>query len=55
MARNVSALGRSRRALGVTVEQVQQALGPREALLEFTGYLAYLGKMQREWRYGVSC
>ncbi len=53
LARNVAALGQSRRALEATPEQVQAALRPQEALIEFVRYSHYLGKQKWEPRYGA--
>jgi tetratricopeptide (TPR) repeat protein len=53
LARNVAALGQSRRALEVTPGQVQAALRSQEALVEFIRYTHYLGKGQWETRYGA--
>jgi tetratricopeptide (TPR) repeat protein len=53
LARQVAGLGRARRALSVTVPQVQTALGKDEALIELLRYRHYLGKSQLETRYGA--
>jgi tetratricopeptide (TPR) repeat protein len=53
LARQVAGLGRARRALSVTVPQVQAALGKDEALIELVRYRHYLGKSKWENRYGV--
>ena len=53
LARQVAGLGRARRALGVTVPQVQAALGKDETLIELLRYDHYLGKGKTEARYGA--
>lgn len=53
LAREVAGLGKARRALGSTAEQVQAALGKNEALIEFARYNDYLGKNKWEWCYGA--
>ena len=53
LARNVGSLGRTRRALRVTVPEVRAVLAKDEVLLEFIRYSHYLGKAQSEARYGV--
>jgi CHAT domain-containing protein len=53
LARQVSALGRSRRALGVTIPQVQGTLAGDQVLIEVVRYVHYPGKEEREKRYGV--
>ncbi|PZR75038.1 MAG: hypothetical protein DLM73_06270 [Chthoniobacterales bacterium] len=53
LARQVAGLGRTRRALSVTVPQVQATLGKNEALIEFLRYDHYLGKGKFEPRYGA--
>jgi tetratricopeptide (TPR) repeat protein len=53
LARQVGGVGKARRALNVTVEQVQSALGKDEALIELARYNDYLGKNKWEWRYGA--
>jgi CHAT domain-containing protein len=53
LAHHVVALGRARRALGVTVEQVQAAIPNDSALIEYLRYLHYLGKDKWELRYGA--
>jgi CHAT domain-containing protein/Tfp pilus assembly protein PilF len=53
LAREVAGLGRARRALSVTVDQVQAALAPDETLIELVRYQHYLGKTRREPRYGA--
>jgi tetratricopeptide (TPR) repeat protein len=53
LARQVAGLGRVRRALSVTVLQVQATLGKDEVLIELLGYLHYLGKNKFAPRYGA--
>lgn len=53
LARYVAGLGRARRALSITVEQVQKAIPARAVALEFLHYDHYLGKGTFEGRYGV--
>ncbi len=53
LARHVAGLGRARRALGVTVEQVQTAVPTNAALVEWLRYRHYLGKNKWEDRYGA--
>jgi tetratricopeptide (TPR) repeat protein/CHAT domain-containing protein len=53
LARQVAGLGRARRALSVTVPQVQSALPPKAALIELLRYSHYLGKNKYEPRYGA--
>lgn len=53
LARQISGLGRPRRALEVTVEQVQAALPAKTALVEYVIYDHYLGGELKEWRYGA--
>jgi tetratricopeptide (TPR) repeat protein/CHAT domain-containing protein len=53
LARQVAGLGRARRALSVTVPQVQSALSPKAALIELLRYPHYLGKDKYEPRYGA--
>ena len=53
LARQFTALGRARRALSVTVKDVQKALSRDGVLLEFIRYTHYLGKDQSESRYGA--
>ena len=54
MARRVAGLGRARRALSVTVEQVQAALPRQTALIELLRYNHYLGRNKWEVRYGAA-
>jgi tetratricopeptide (TPR) repeat protein len=53
LARQVAGLGKARRALSVTVAQVQSALSQHAALIELLRYLHYLGKDKYEPRYGA--
>jgi tetratricopeptide (TPR) repeat protein len=53
LAQHVSGLGRARRALNVTVEQVQAAISKDGALIEYLRYGHYLGKGAFERRYGA--
>ncbi len=53
MARRVTALGRTRRAMGVTGRQVASSLRSDEALVEWVRYNHYLGKGEWERRYGA--
>jgi CHAT domain-containing protein/TolA-binding protein len=53
LARAVAGLGHARRALGVSVPEVQAALGPDETLIELVRYQHYLGKTRSEPRYGA--
>jgi tetratricopeptide (TPR) repeat protein len=53
LARQVTGLGRARRALSVTVERVQAAIVTDEALIELLRYDHYLGKNKSEPCYGA--
>ena len=53
LARQVAGLGRARRALSVTVPQVQSALPKQAVLIELLRYSHYLGKDNYEPRYGA--
>jgi CHAT domain-containing protein/Flp pilus assembly protein TadD len=53
LAQHVAGLGKARRALGVRLEQVQQAIPEDGVLIEYLEYSHYLGKYQWEWRYGA--
>ena len=53
LARNVAGLGRPRRALAVTVEEVQAVIPEDGALIEYVWYPHYLGKGKIEPRYGA--
>ncbi len=53
LARQVSGLGRARRALSVTVAQVQGALGGDHVLVELLRYRHYMGKNKWDPHYGA--
>jgi CHAT domain-containing protein len=53
LARQIAGLGKARRALSVTVAQVQSVLPHQAALIEFLRYGHYLGKNKFELRYGA--
>ncbi|PWT77763.1 MAG: kinesin [Acidobacteria bacterium] len=53
LARQFAGLGKARRALSVTVAQVQSALPKQSALIELLRYSHYLGKDKDEPRYGA--
>ncbi len=53
LARQVAGLGHARRALSVTVQQVQSAVPKQAALIEMLRYSHYLGKDKYEPRYGA--
>jgi tetratricopeptide (TPR) repeat protein len=53
LAQKVAGFGHARRALTVTVEEVQKAIPPQTALVEFIRYHHYLGRHQWEDRYGA--
>jgi CHAT domain-containing protein len=53
LAQNVAGFGHARRALTVTVEEVQKAIPPQAALIEFIRYHHYLGKQKWEDDYGA--
>ena len=53
LARQVSGLGRARRALSVTLAQVQGALAGDQVLVELLRYRHYMGKNKWEPRYGA--
>jgi tetratricopeptide (TPR) repeat protein/CHAT domain-containing protein len=53
LARQVAGLGKARRALSVTVAQVQSVLPKQGVLVEFLRYNHYLGKYKCELRYGA--
>jgi tetratricopeptide (TPR) repeat protein len=53
LARQVAGLGKARRALSVTVAQVQSALSQQATLIELLRYSHYLGKDKHEPRYGA--
>ena len=53
LARQVAGLGKARRALSVTVAQVQSVLPKQAVLIELLRYSHYLGKGKFEKRYGA--
>ena len=53
LARRVAGLGQARRALGVTLQQVQTCLPADGALIEYVRYGRYLGKYRFERAYGA--
>src|SRR5205823_10708602 len=56
LMRQITDLGKTRRALEVSVEQVQATLPPRTALVEYLTYDHILGRSALgwgEWRYGA--
>jgi CHAT domain-containing protein/Tfp pilus assembly protein PilF len=53
LAQHVAGLGQARRALGVSLEQVQSAIPQDTALIEYLRYGHYLGKGKWEPRYGA--
>jgi len=53
LARQVAGLGKARRALRVTVAQVQSVLPKQAVLIELLRYFHYLGKKKFEERYGA--
>ena len=53
LARQSTDLGQARRALRVTVEQVQAAIPNDTVLVEYVRYSHYLGKSKFESRYGA--
>ena len=53
LARQVAGLGKARRALSVTVPQVQSVLPKQAVLVELLRYSHYLGKGKSENRYGA--
>jgi CHAT domain-containing protein len=53
LARQVAGLGKARRALSVTVAQVQSVMPQQAALIELLRYSHYLGKDKYEPRYGA--
>jgi CHAT domain-containing protein len=53
LARQVAGLGKARRALSVTVAQVQSALPQQAGLIELLRYWHYLGKDNYEQQYGA--
>jgi tetratricopeptide (TPR) repeat protein/CHAT domain-containing protein len=53
LARQVAGLGKARRALSVTVPQVQSVLPKQAVLIELLRYFYYLEKIKFERRYGA--
>jgi hypothetical protein len=53
LARKVAGLGKARRALSVTVPQVQSVLPATGSLVELLRYNHYLGRKRWETRYGA--
>ena len=53
LARQVRGLGRARRALSVTLAEVQGALAGDQVLVELLRYSHYLGRNEWETRYGA--
>ena len=53
LARRVAGLGKARRALSVTVPQVQSVLPKQSALIELLRYSHYVGRGKFENRYGA--
>ena len=53
LAQHVVGLGQARRALGVSLEQVQSTIPNDGALIEYLRYPYYLGKGKLEPRYGA--
>jgi tetratricopeptide (TPR) repeat protein len=53
LARRVAGMGRARRALSVTVEQVQAVIPKEAVLVELIRYGHYLGKNKGEYCYGA--
>ena len=53
LARQVAGLGKARRALSITVPQVQSVLPKQTVLIELLRYSHYLGKTKVEKRYGA--
>jgi tetratricopeptide (TPR) repeat protein len=53
LAQKVAGFGHARRALTVTIEQVQKAIPPQAVLLEFIRYGHDLGNQKWESRYGA--
>jgi tetratricopeptide (TPR) repeat protein len=54
LARNVAGLGGARRALTVTVNQVQEAIPRHSVLVEVIRYNHYIGMKKWEQRYGAA-
>jgi CHAT domain-containing protein len=53
LARQVAGLGKARRALSITVPQLQASLASDQMLIELLRYDHFLGKGKREARYGA--
>lgn len=53
LARSVEKLGDARRAMTVTVSDIQHVLSPAQALVECVRYSHYLGKQKWDARYGA--
>ena len=53
LARQFTDVGQARRALAITVEQVQAAIPKNAVLIEYVRYQHYLGKTKFELRYGA--
>jgi CHAT domain-containing protein len=53
LARQVAGLGKARRALSITVPQVQSVIPKQAVLIELLRYSHYLGKVKFENRYGA--
>ena len=53
LAEHVAGVGQARRAMGVTLEQVQARLPRDGALIEYVRYWRYLGKGKFEGAYGA--
>jgi tetratricopeptide (TPR) repeat protein len=53
LARNVAGFGQVRRALTVTVAQVQRVIPSQAVLVEYVSYNHYLGRGKSERRYGA--
>jgi tetratricopeptide (TPR) repeat protein len=53
LAQKVAGFGHARRALTVTVDEVQKTIPPQTALVDFIRYHHYLGRQQWEDRYGA--
>lgn len=53
LARQMAGLGKARRALNVTMAQVQATLPTQESLIELVRYRHFLGKGESERRYGA--
>jgi tetratricopeptide (TPR) repeat protein len=53
LARQLNVIGQARRAITVTVEQLQAAIPKNTVLVEYVRYDHYLGRSTYEWRYGA--